>query len=79
MASDNKMEIFPVKQKKESYFREIQRELKKISWTSKKELILSTKIVIISTFVFSIGIYFSDLIIRELFSSISNLVRLIAG
>lgn len=68
-----------VKEKKPSYFRQVQQEIKKISWTSKEELILSTKIVIISTFLFALGIYMADISIRSVFSMISNLVRLITG
>jgi preprotein translocase subunit SecE len=68
-----------VKEKKPSYFRQVQQELKKISWTSKDELILSTKIVIMSTFLFALGIYVADISVRSAFSMISNLVRLITG
>ena len=56
MTLNSKMEmLITTKEKKLSYFRQVQQEFKKISWTSKEELILSTKIVIISTFMFGLG------------------------
>lgn len=79
MASNTKMESLPAKEKKISYFRQIQKELKQVSWTSKEELLLSTKIVLISIVVFSFAIYAADVLIHTVFSSISNLARLITG
>ncbi len=80
MTSSSKMETLTAeKEKKVSYFRQVQQEFKKISWTSKEELILSTKIVIISTFVFAMGIYIVDIVIRNFFSMIGSLARLITG
>lgn len=64
---------------KKNYFREVQQELKKISWTTKDELIVSTKIVIGSTLVFAFGTYFADLIIRSTLNLIGLLARLIGG
>jgi len=65
--------------KKLSYFREVQNELKKVTWTSKAELILCTKAVIIATFAFGFSIYFVDLAIRGLMDSASSVVRMIFG
>ena len=79
MASNTKMESLPAKEKKLSYFRQIQKELSQVSWTSREELLLSTKIVLISILVFSMAIYATDFIIHLLISSIGNLVRLITG
>jgi len=80
MTLNSKMEtLITTKEKKLSYFRQVQQEFKKISWTSKEELILSTKIVIISTFMFGLGIYLVDILIRNFFSMIGNLARLITG
>ena len=50
--------------KKLSYFREVQNELKKVTWTSREELIFCTKAVIIATFLFGLTIYVVDLGIR---------------
>lgn len=79
MASNTKMESLPAKEKKISFFRQMQKELKLVSWTSKEELLLSTKIVLVSIFVFSLAIYAVDVLIHMSFSSISNLARLITG
>ena len=62
-----------------SYFREVQAELKKVSWTSKKELFASTQAVVIATFVFGFGIYFCDLAVRGAVNGLSNLARMIFG
>jgi preprotein translocase subunit SecE len=65
--------------KKLSYFREVQEELKKVTWTTKEELIFSTKAVIIATFAFGFSIYMADLVIRGCLESISYVARLIFG
>lgn len=65
--------------KKVSYFREVQNELKKVTWTSKEELIFCTKAVIIATFVFGLTIYTVDLGIRGLIDLASHFVRMIFG
>lgn len=44
----------------------LKEELKKVSWTTKAELLSATKIVVIGTFSFGIGIYGVDLIIKGL-------------
>ena len=59
------------------FLREVQQELKKISWTSGAELILSTKIVVLATFCFGIGIYLMDLAIRSGLDVIWALARLL--
>lgn len=65
--------------KKLSFFREVQNELKKVTWTSKPELLLCTKAVIIATFVFGFAIYFVDLAIRGVFDGAGSIVRMIFG
>jgi preprotein translocase subunit SecE len=65
--------------KKINYFREVQQELKKISWTTKDELIVSTKIVVGATLVFAFGIYFADLVIRVALNIIGLVTRFIGG
>ncbi len=67
------------KTKKLSYFRSVQDELKKVTWTSKKELLLCTKAVIIATFVFGFAIYFVDLALRGVLDGIGSLVRMLFG
>ncbi len=63
--------------KKVSYLREVQQELKKVTWTSRQELLLSTKAVVIATFVFGFAIYLADLGIRGVLDSIAALARLV--
>jgi preprotein translocase subunit SecE len=46
------------------YLQEFKDELKKVTWTSKDELRFFTKIVVGATFVFGIGIYVVDLLIK---------------
>lgn len=79
MASNTKMDSLEAKEKKVSYFRQIQKELRNVTWTSKEELFFSTKVVLVATFLFGLAIYFTDVIIHAIFSSINNLARLIVG
>jgi len=65
--------------KKVSYFREVQNELKKVTWTSKEELIFCTKAVIIATFVFGLTIYVVDLGIRGILEAAVKIVQGIFG
>lgn len=65
--------------KKASYLREVQNELKKVTWTSKEELLFCTKAVIIATFVFGLSIYVVDLGIRGVLELVGNLVRMMFG
>jgi preprotein translocase subunit SecE len=65
--------------KKVSYFREVQNELKKVTWTSKEELIFCTKAVVIATFFFGLMIYSIDLGIRGVLDLTGHIVRMIFG
>lgn len=65
--------------KKVSFFREVQNELKKVTWTSKEELIFCTKAVVIATVVFGLTIYVVDLGIRGTLDLAGNFVRMIFG
>lgn len=47
-----------------TFISELKDELKKVSWTTKPELISATKTVIAAVFCFGIGIYFVDLVIK---------------
>jgi preprotein translocase SecE subunit len=62
-----------------SYLRAVQNELKKVTWTPRKELIVSTKAVIIATFCFAFAIYLADLAIRGTLEGIGALLRLMMG
>lgn len=62
-----------------SYVRELKEELKKVTWTTRDELVLCTKIVVGSTFVFGISIYLADLVIKGVLNGFSAFVHLIFG
>jgi len=54
-------------------------EFSKISWTKPDELKTYTKIVVIGTFCFGMGIYLMDLIIQGTLNTLNALVHLITG
>ncbi|HSX37270.1 MAG TPA: preprotein translocase subunit SecE [Chlamydiales bacterium] len=65
--------------KKLSYFREVQNELKKVTWTSKAELMFCTKAVIIATFLFGFAIYLVDFGIGAILKTANMLFQTIFG
>lgn len=71
--------ITPVAKKKLSFLREVQGELKKVNWTSRAELIQSTKVVLVATFLFGFAIYFADVAIRSVIDGLGALVRMAIG
>jgi preprotein translocase SecE subunit len=62
-----------------SFIKELKEELRKVSWTTKAELSSCTKIVVLSTIVFGLGIYGVDLIIKGSLELIKWLVHFIFG
>ena len=58
---------------------DVKLELTKINWTTPDELRTYTKIVIVSTFCFGMGVYFADLLIQGLLGALESLIRLIGG
>lgn len=58
---------------------DVKQELKKVEWTSKEELKAYTKIVVVSTFLFSMFIYLMDLLIQGVLGGVNLLVRAIFG
>jgi preprotein translocase subunit SecE len=73
------MSTVATREKKLSFFREVQNELKKVTWTTRAELMASTKAVIIATFAFGLGIYLCDLAIHGSIDGFSKLVQMIIG
>ena len=55
-----------------TFISELKEELKKVSWTTKSELLSATKIVILSMFGFGIGIYLVDLLIKGVLEAIKR-------
>lgn len=54
------------------FFMEIEVEMKKVSWTTKKELIVSTSVVVIATLFVALFVFLVD-------TPMSRLIRLILG
>ncbi len=54
---------------------EVKQELNKVEWTSKDEIKSYTKIVLVSTLIFGMFIYFIDLIIQGFFGVINQIIR----
>ena len=73
------MVTITTEKKKFSYFREVQSELKKVTWTSKVELIFCTKAVIVATFAFGFSIYLIDLVIGAALKAANTLFQVIFG
>ncbi len=62
-----------------TFISELKEELKKVSWTTKTELISATKTVIISIFCFGLGIYVMDLAIKGLLEMVKRALLFIFG
>jgi preprotein translocase subunit SecE len=62
-----------------AYLGELKEELKKVTWTSKLELQFSTKAVIGAIFIFGLGIYFVDLLIKGVLDGFGVIVHFIFG
>ena len=61
------------------FIQDLKDELKKVSWTSKAELIGSTKAAIGAIFLFGLGIYLIDLVIKGALDFIALVVHFIFG
>lgn len=61
------------------FVEEVKAEVHRVTWTSREELQVYTKIVVASTLVFGLGIYFTDLIIQGILNGFSSFVQLIGG
>jgi preprotein translocase subunit SecE len=62
-----------------SFISDLKEELKKVSWTTKAELLSATKIVVISVFAFGIGIYIMDLAIKGILELVKRTLLFIFG
>ena len=61
------------------YVQELKDEMHKVSWTTKEELKLSTKVVIWSTFLFGFAVYIVDLCMKGALALIKTIVHFIFG
>ena len=57
---------------------DIKSEFSKISWTSKAELTVYTKIVVGATFIFGMLVYITDLIVQRSLITLDAIFRLIS-
>ena len=62
-----------------TFISELKDELKRVSWTTKPELISATKTVVISMFFFGMGIYLVDLAVKGALELIKRAVFFIFG
>ena len=58
---------------------DIKSEFKKISWTSREELKVYTKAVVVATFIFGMAVYVTDLFIQNSLAALDYLLRFIIG
>ena len=79
MAFSEKIMTLSEKGSKKNYLREVQEELKRISWTSKEELFLNTKIVLGATFCFSLAVFGTDFLIRSCLNSVWYLAHILGA
>jgi len=77
--SKKKAQIALKKRSGESALQGLKSELRKVSWTSKAELKVCTKIVVGVTFLFGMGIYGVDLLIKGFLEGIHVITRLVFG
>lgn len=62
-----------------SYIQDLKDELRKVSWTPREELIFSTKMVVLTTFLLGLAIYFVDFVIKGGLELIKVVMRFIFG
>lgn len=67
------------RRKVRNFVEEIKAEIKQITWTSRDELLLYTKLIVASTFLFGMGIYLVDLGIQGCLNLLVWLTRVIIG
>lgn len=58
---------------------DIKSEINKITWTSREELLVYTKIVVGATFVFGMSIYLLDLVIQGTLGGLNLLLSFLSG
>ncbi len=65
------------KKKKTSFLHDIKEELRKVSWTSREEIKICTKIVLGVVFVLGMGIYVVDLTLKGALHGITRITHFI--
>ncbi len=67
------------KKKTFSFIKDMKEELRKVTWTTRAELLMCTKIVVWSTIIFGLGIYVMDLLIKNALELIKMTIHFIFG
>lgn len=67
------------KERTTSYLSALKEELKKVTWTTKAELIFCTKIAVSATFLFGLGIYIVDILIKGVLGAVGKFAHFIFG
>ena len=62
-----------------SYIQDLKQELNRVSWTNPEELRFSTKMVVLTTLFFGMGIYLVDFLIKSGLELIKTVVHFIFG
>lgn len=77
LSSDASTQQASKKKRAFNYIQELKEELKKVSWTTKDELKLSTRVVIGAIFFFGLGIYLFDLVIKGCLDFVALVVHFV--
>lgn len=64
---------------KSSFISSLKKEAKKISWPTRKSLKSNMKLVILSVFIFGIGIYCADLFVNKAITMLNSVVFRLIG
>jgi len=59
-----------MKEKIINFFSDVAKEMEKVTWPSREELVESTKIVILVTLIIAVFTYFVDLAVQEILKAI---------
>ncbi|MCB1180426.1 MAG: preprotein translocase subunit SecE [Chlamydiia bacterium] len=62
-----------------SFIGDVRRELRKIEWTTRDELKVFTKIVLVSIFLFGIFVYVIDVFMRTFLGGLEVFLKIIGG
>ncbi len=65
--------------RKIGFLQELKSEFRQVTWTTKDELVMFTKIVMGATFAFGLSIYGVDLLIKGCLTGFKIVLRLIFG
>ncbi|MDP1880328.1 MAG: preprotein translocase subunit SecE [Parachlamydiaceae bacterium] len=77
--SQNNIEQAISMKKAQMFVTDIKSEIRNVTWTQRDELILYTKIVVLTTLLFGLTIYGLDLSIQTVLSGLSFILHTIIG